>query len=139
MEYTAYVERTQRAAHLSQAGEYDEALRVLHSLVASDISDIDKSMMCLNIAIVYDKQGQAEAALEWHARGMAYERPYARAFVAMHKAGYLATLDRVGESLAAFRELADLPYLTEGDKETVRRNIATLEDRNEKSNRESRE
>jgi hypothetical protein len=129
VEYTAYVERTQRAAHLSQAGEYDEALRILTGLVRSDISDIDKSMMCLNVAVVYDKQGKTELALEWHDRGIAYERLYARAFVAMHKAGYLATLDRVSESLGLFRELAELPYLTEGDKETVRRNIATLEDR----------
>lgn len=127
MNYADYVEGTQRAADLVQAGQYDEALEILHRLLNGDISDIDKSIMCLNLAVVYDKLDQNDRALEWHDRGIVFERPYARVFVALHKAGYLATQGRVQESLQLYRELAALPFLTESDKETIRRNIATLE------------
>ena len=94
MKYPEYVEGTQRAAELVQAGQYDEALEILNRLLGGDISDIDKSIMCLNIAVVYDKLNASDRALEWHDRGIVYERPYARSFVALHKAGYLATQGR---------------------------------------------
>lgn len=127
MDYADYVQGTQRAADLVQAGHYDEAMEILRRLLNGDISDIDKSIMCLNIAVVYDKLGQNDKALEWHDRGIVFERAYARAFVALHKAGYLATQGRIQESLQLYHELAALPFLTESDKETIRRNIATLE------------
>lgn len=126
MEYSEYVGQTQRAAKLSEAGQYVEAVGVLAELVRSDISDIDKSMMCLNIAMVYDKLKREDLVIEWHDRGVTYERPHARAFVALHKAGYLATRGQVAASLDAYRALANLPFLTEGDKEAIRRNVATL-------------
>ena len=126
MDYADYVQGTQRAADLVQAGHYDEAMEILRRLLNRDISDIDKSIMCLNIAVVYDKLDQSERALEWHDRGIVFERPYARVFVALHKAGYLATQARVQESLQLYRELATLPFLTESDKETIRHNLDVL-------------
>ena len=127
MEYADYIAQTQRAANLVQAEQYEDALAILHGLVAAGISDIDKSMMCLNLAVVYDKMARVDLALEWHDKGIAYERPYSRAFVALHKAGYLATQGKPVESLSLYRELLALPFLTESDKETIRRNIETLE------------
>jgi tetratricopeptide (TPR) repeat protein len=127
MNYADYVQGTQRAADLVQTGHFDAAMEILQRLLNSDISDIDKSIMCLNIAVVYDKLDQNDKALEWHDQGIVFERPYARAFVALHKAGYLATQGRVQESLQLYQELAALPFLTESDKETIRQNIATLE------------
>ncbi len=126
MDYADYLERTQRAANFVQNGMYEEALALLNDLVNSDVSDIDKSMMCLNLAVVYDKYKRVDLALEWHDKGIEYERPYARAFVALHKAGYLATQGYVEESRALYRELLGLPFLTESDKETIRRNLETL-------------
>lgn len=110
-----------------QDKQYDEAIQLLTDLVDSDISDIDKSMMCLNLAVVYDKQGKIDRALEWHDKGIGLERPYARAFVALHKAGYLATQGRVEDSRSLYRDLLELPYLTESDKETIRRNLVVLD------------
>lgn len=126
MDYTDYIERTQRAADFVQNGRYDEAVEILGGLVESEISAIDKSMMCLNLAVVHDKQKRVDLALAWHDKGIEYERPYARSFVAMHKAGYLATQGYVEESRALYRELFSLPYLTESEKETIRRNLETL-------------
>ncbi len=126
MDYADYLERTQRAANFVQNGMYEEALALLNDLVNSDVSDIDKSMMCLNLAVVCDKYKRVDLALEWHDKGIEYERPYARAFVALYKAGYLATQGYVEESRALYRELLGLPFLTESDKETIRRNLETL-------------
>lgn len=126
MNYQDYITRTQRAANLVESGIYDRALEILQALVASDISDIDKSMMCVNVAGVYKKQGRVDQALAWFDRGIAFERPLARAFVTMQKAGFLATQGYVDESRDLYRELANLPFLTESEKETIRRNLATL-------------
>ncbi len=126
MDYADYIERTQRAANYVQNGMYEQALELLMGLVNSEISPVDKSMMCLNLAVVYDKQKRVDLALEWHDKGIEYERPYMRAFVALHKAGYLATQGYVEESRALYRELLALPFLTESDKETIRRNLETL-------------
>jgi tetratricopeptide (TPR) repeat protein len=126
MNYADYVDRTQRVANLVQSGLYEEALEILNSLLSADISPIDKSMMCLNLAVVYDKMEQIDLALDWHDRGIAYERPFSRAFVSLHKAGYLATQGRVQESKELYQTLLAFTFLTESDKETIRRNIETL-------------
>lgn len=129
MKYQKYVKSARRASRLVERGDYARAIAILKDLVSSDISDVDKAMMCLNIAIVYDKMGHPEEALAWYDEGAKYERAHERHFVAEKKAAYLAQQERYRDSLYAYEELLNRASLTEGDRERITMNIETLRKR----------
>ncbi len=104
-------------------------MTILRSLLASDISDLDKAMMCFNLAVVYDKMGRVTDALAWYDEGIAYERAHGRFYVTEQKAVYLAQMSRVSESLRVYKELLTHSYLTESDKERIRTNVKLLQER----------
>lgn len=126
MEYQEYVRSAQRASKLVESGDYEGAIQVLRKLVSSDISRIDKAMMCLNLAIVYDKMGRLEDALFWYDEGADYERVHDRYYVAERKAAYLAEQGRYRESLDEYENLLRRAGLTEGDQERIEGQIKTL-------------
>lgn len=129
MEYQEYVQSTNRASQLVERGDYEGAIAVFRELLSSDISEVDKAMMCLNIAIVCDKQGHLEEALAWYDQGASYERSHGQHYVAESKAAYLAEKRRYRESLNHYQDLLGRSDLTEGDKERIKRNIKVLEAR----------
>jgi len=126
MDYNDYLQASRKAAHLVEAGDYPGAISVLQALVASDISDFDKAMMCVNLAIVHEKMGQEQAALDWYDKGIAYEEPSRRYTIAEMKAAYLAEKGRNQESLDLYTHLLSQPVLTEADKARLQKNIETL-------------
>lgn len=123
MLYQDYADKVNDVATLVDQAKFDEAIRVLESLIGSDISDIDKSMMSLNVAVVHDKKGQHEQALAWYDRGIAFEAIYLRCFVAENKASYLFQLRRYRESIAIYEDLLQMAYQTEVDKLRLQQNI----------------
>jgi len=129
MDYAHYVERTQQAAALDESGDREKALAIFRELIASDLSDVDKSMMCCNAALMLQKLGRDHEAIAAYDRGMAFERPHGRSFVAEHKAGYLHTSGRDPEALRLYEELVNRPSLTEADKHRIRDNIGILRQR----------
>jgi tetratricopeptide (TPR) repeat protein len=126
MEYQEYVRSAERASQLVERGEYEGAIEILRQLVSSDISRIDKAMMCLNLAIVYDKMGRWEEALFWYDEGADHERVHDRYYVTERRAAYLAEKGRYRESLDAYEDLLRRAGLTEGDQERIGRQIETL-------------
>jgi hypothetical protein len=56
MEYRQYCDTATRAANLVESREYDETIALFCSLLTSDISDIDKALMCFNLALVQGGQ-----------------------------------------------------------------------------------
>ncbi len=126
MDYQDYIRQAQEVERLVQKGDYSSALELLYSLVKSDLADTDKAMMCLNIAIIWDKLGRPEKALQWYERGMDYERRTGGCFVAEHRAAYLAKIGRLEESLLAYEDLAARESLSEQARERVRQNINWL-------------
>ncbi len=129
MKYEKYVRSAKRAARLVERGSYQKAIAILQDLLATDISNVDKAMMCLNIAIIYDKMERVEEALAWYDQGMQYESAHKRYFVAEKKAAYLAEQERYRDSLYAYEHLLRQNGLTEGDKERIEKNIAALKKR----------
>jgi len=129
MKYEVYVEVAQEAARLVEAGDYDSAVAVITSLLDSDISDLDKSMMCLNLALIQDKLGRSEEALAWYDRGIGYERRVGRFTIAEHKAAYLAERDERQLSYDLYEQLLTRPELMDTDKERIRHNVAVLQAR----------
>jgi tetratricopeptide (TPR) repeat protein len=106
---------------------HDEAMTMVRTLVDSSISDLDKANACLNAAIVCDKLGQEDKALDWYDRGIKYEFSHHRYLVAEHKAAYLARKGKTRESLRIYEQLAREASLTEADKDRIRHNITLLQ------------
>ena len=126
MLYQDYESRARQVAALVDEGKYNEALKLLQSLINSDISDLDKSMMSVNMAVVYEKMGETERALEWYDRGISYEAVYLRFFAMESKAVYFYQLKRFKDSLDIYQELRHLSFLTEIDKLRMQQNIDSI-------------
>ena len=129
MDYQEYTQRAQQAAQLVEVGAYEQAHELLRALVASEIADQDKAMMCLNLAVVAEKLGQTAEALRWYDAGMDYERRQGQCFVAEQKALYLAERGQLRESLAVYEALLNRASLDEMTKERIRQNIRVLRER----------
>jgi len=126
VDYDEYVNQAHQAAQLVEAGEHESALSIFYTLLASDISDVDKAMMCNNIGVVQEKMGREQEALGSYERGMTYEREHGRCFLAEQRAGFLYRTGRLTESLRAYEELLHRRSLTEEEKQRIRHNIAAL-------------
>jgi len=124
--YEQYEEKAKLVAAFVDVARYTEAIDLLQELIDSDLSDIDKSMMCINMAVVYEKMAQPERALFWYDHGISYEAIYFRGFVGESKAAYLYKLQRYAECLEIYRELSEQAFQTEVDKLRLQQNITTV-------------
>jgi tetratricopeptide (TPR) repeat protein len=120
VDYQEYFQSAQRASQQAEAGDYESALSILLSLVSNDISDLDKSMMCLNIAILLERMGRESEVLSWYEKGVSYEWPHSRCKVAENKAAYLARQGKPKESLSIYETLLMRQFLMEEDKNRIR-------------------
>jgi len=126
MNYKDFQNRVDHGMQMFDAGNIQAALEIFTALVNSDISDIDKSSMCLNIAVVYDKLGNVQQSLEWYARAIQYEKPHCRFEAQEYLATYLKQIDRPREALKILDSLMASTHLSEADKVRVRENIEQL-------------
>jgi tetratricopeptide (TPR) repeat protein len=123
MEYQDYMNRTQQAAQLMSSGRLQETVDFLYLLFLSDISDIDKASMCGNLATVYDRMGNTEAAISWYDKGIDLEQNYSRYEVLEKKAQYLSQLGRNREAVSIYEALIRQPFVSEADRERMRKAI----------------
>lgn len=123
MRYEDYDSRVKHVAAYVDEGKYNDAIKILQSLIDSDISDLDKSMMSINMAVVYGKMDQPQRALEWYDRGISFEAVYLRFLVTESKANYLYELQRYKECIEIYEELLPQSFLTEVDKLRLRQYI----------------
>ena len=126
MDYADYVKQAEAAARLVESGDYQRARELLEQLIEAELSDRDKAMMSLNLAVVADKAGEMAEALRWYDRGIAYERAHGQVFVAECKAAYLAQQGRLQESLALYESLLGRSGIDETTRERLRHNIELL-------------
>jgi len=126
MDYQEYQNRINRGAQMFEAGDYQTALETFISLVNSDISDIDKSRMCINVAVVYEKMSNVQQALQWYTRAVQFEKPHCRFEAQEYLAVYLKEIERPRDSLRIYESLLASPHLTEDDKLRLRNNIEEL-------------
>jgi tetratricopeptide (TPR) repeat protein len=124
MKYELYLKVAQEAARLVEERDYDSATAIFTSLLDTDISDLDKAMMCLNLGVIQDKLGCVEQALVWYDRGIDYECRIGRFTVAEHKAAYLAARGEVETAGNLYEQLLTRPDLTDTDKARIRHNVA---------------
>ncbi len=126
MNYKDFQNRVDYGTQMFDSGNYQAALEVFNSLVSSDISDIDKSSMCLNIAVVYDKLGNVQQCLEWYAKAVQFEKPHCHFEAQEYWANYLKQINKPREGLKILEGLLVSTHLTEADKVRVRENIEAL-------------
>lgn len=126
MTYEDYTASTQAAADLFEKGEHAEALELFRRLLLSDISPLDKAMMCHNIALALERLGRNGDALQAYDHAIALERPFSRCDSVERKAAFLAGMNDIQASLALYEDLLGRPYATEAEKHRWRANIATL-------------
>ena len=126
MDYQEYQNRINRGTQMFEAGDYQTALETFISLVNSDISDVDKSRMCINVAVVYEKMTNVQQALQWYTRAVQFEKPHCRFEAQEYLAVYLKEIERPRDSLRIYESLLASPHLTEEDKVRLRQIIDEL-------------
>ncbi len=126
MEYSEFARLLQEANSLLSAGRLKEAETTLYQLSIQDISDLDKAALCIKMAYISDRLGSTEEALTWFEKGIAYEQMYGRYEVSEKKAEYLSQLGRSKEAIPIYESLVKQPYVTEAEKERMRKIIQTF-------------
>jgi tetratricopeptide (TPR) repeat protein len=126
MEYQEFLQRTQNASQLFQSAHFQEAVDALYLLYLSDISDIDKSNICTELASVYDRMGNTDEALSWYDKGIDLEQLYSRFEVSEKKALYLAELGRSKDAVPIYESLIKQPFVSEANRERMRKTIQNL-------------
>jgi len=126
MNYKDFQNRVNYGTQMFDSGNMQAALEVFTGLVNSDISDLDKSSMCLNIAVVYDKLNNRQLCLEWYAKAIQLEKPHCRFEAQEYLANYLKGINHPRESLKILEGLLNSTHLTESDKVRIRESIEGL-------------
>lgn len=126
MDYQEYQNRMNRGAQMFEEGNYQAALEIFQGLVNSDVSDIDKCRMCINVAVVYEKMGNVQLALQWYTHAVQLEKPHCRFEAQEYLAVYLKEIDRPRDSLRVYESLLPSTHLTEEDKVRIRQMIEDL-------------
>jgi tetratricopeptide (TPR) repeat protein len=126
MNYKDFQNRVDYGTQMFDSGNMQAALEVFTGLVNSDISDLDKSSMCLNIAVIYDKLNNRQQCLEWYAKAIQLEKPHCRFEAQEYLANYLKGINHPRESLKILEGLLNSTHLTESDKVRIRESIEGL-------------
>jgi tetratricopeptide (TPR) repeat protein len=126
MDYQEYQNRINRGTQMFEAGNLQAALEVFQGLVNSDISDIDKSLMCINVAVIYEKSNNSQQALQWYMRAVQFEKPHCRFDAQEYLAIYLTELGRLRDALKVYESLLPSSHLKEEDKLRLRQKIEEL-------------
>jgi len=126
MDYKEFQNRVDHGTQMFDSGNMQAALEIFTGLINSDISDLDKSSMCLNIAVIYDKLGNLQQCLEWYARAIQLEKAHCRFEAQEYLADYLKQINRPRDSLKLLESVLASTHLTESDKVRVRKNIEDL-------------
>jgi tetratricopeptide (TPR) repeat protein len=126
MEFQVFSKVMNEVSHFLETEKYHEAEEYLNRLLISDISDIDKSGICVKLARISDRRGNTQDALNWYEKGISYEQPYYRYDATEQKVQYLAQLGRCQEGVTIYETLLDQQSMTESEKERFRKEIKVL-------------
>jgi tetratricopeptide (TPR) repeat protein len=126
MEYKEFSNRMQHASELVQSPHLQEAVDFLYLLFLSDISDLDKVIICTDLATVYDRMGNTDDAISWFDKGVDLEQNYSRFGALEIKAQYLAKLGKAKEAAQIYENLIKQPFVMEADRERMRKIIQTF-------------
>ncbi len=126
MDYQDFMRMSKEADELITSNKYKEAEDALYPLLLSDISDLDKAVVCVKLARIRDRIGNSDEALSWFDKGINYEQPHFRFMVLQEKAAYLTELGHNMEVVPLYEDLLKQSYVTEAEKDELRKKIKVL-------------
>lgn len=126
MIYQDFVRITDQISRWMATNKFKEAEDQLYTLLMSDISDVDKVKLCVQMAIIRDRIGNSDEVLSWFDKGTVLEQPYCRYVSIVNKARYLADLGRCMEAIPIYEDLLKQDYVSEAEKEDFRKEIKIL-------------
>lgn len=126
MNYQEYSLAFHAAAQLVETGRHEKAISAFEDLLSNNLPDVDKSIICLNIAVIYEKMGRKENVLRWYDQGKRYEKRQCRFTVAENKAAYLAKVGNHRDSLREYQELLRRDELAMADIARIEANIEII-------------
>jgi tetratricopeptide (TPR) repeat protein len=126
MEYSEFASLVSEIESHISTGRMKEAESALYLLIMKDISDLDKAALCVKMAYIFDRLGRTEEALSWYEKGVAYEQLYGRFEISEKKADYLSQIGRSKEAVPIYEALIKQPYVTEAEKERMRKTLQAL-------------
>jgi len=121
-----YVAKAEDVVQLTDAGDFKGALKILKGLLAADLPDLDKSVMWVNAATVYDKMKMFDEALRCYDKAMALEKRHGRFFAMERKAVYLANNHRGEESLRLYKRLLERSDLTLIERDKIAKSLRAV-------------
>ena len=104
----------------------DGAMAQFLTLIDSDIGDLDKSLVCRNIASILEKNEQFEEAMQWYDQGVALEEPHRRVVIREYRAIFLLERGRASDALADYEQMLESTSLMEIERERFRINAKLL-------------
>lgn len=123
MTYEEYYRIAQQADQAVKSQDFETAIGLLSGLVQSDLPDLDKSVMCINLSIVWDKRGNQHEAFRWLDKAIHYEKPHKRFYAQEEKAAGLLRLGRKEEAGTVYRELLAQSFLSMSDRQRIESNL----------------
>ena|SRR4028118_875630 len=117
------------AARLVENSERDDAIVVLRPLIECELHDLHKTIVCVNMAIIFGQKGQDSDALAWYDRAIGYERAHGKFFAAERKAAFMAEKNWNSDSLTMYERLLTEFSPDGDDRERIEQNIALLKER----------
>lgn len=130
MEPKQYYDTIQKVAELVDKGQdLDAATDLLKTIIESDLPDMDRAIMSINMAVVCDKMGHVDHALAWYDHGISLEVPHMRFLVRTSKAAYLASIGKKAEAVAIYQKLLREPFLTTPEREDLKNHLAAVQSR----------
>jgi tetratricopeptide (TPR) repeat protein len=126
MDYKEFTRIKEEISRLMAGNQFQEAEGLLLPLLRSDIADIDKAAVCVNLARIEDRKRNSEEALQWLDKGIAYEEIYFRYEVSEEKVRYLTQIGRYQEAVPILEELLKQPCLSESEKDRIQKAMKSL-------------
>lgn len=125
-----YRKKTIEADKLVRAGKYNEAVQIMQTLITSDLPDRDKTMMHINIAVIYKMMNMPRQAIGAYDQAIKYESLSNGYFALWQKATYLSEIGEKDDSLKTFQSLLENTTLKPEERFAIEKNIEILKNRN---------
>ncbi len=123
---SAWEDQWLEGAALADQGRTQEAITIFQGLLGSVVGDYFRTLSAINIAVLFGKEDQVDAALEWYDQAAGYERAWGTTSSLEAKAIFLHERARHHQAIAIYEELAARPWTTAAERERYATNLAVI-------------
>ncbi len=110
-------------------GDYENEILVYENLLEKNISDLDKSVIWVNIALTRETMNDADAAIQAYDNAISIEQSTNGYWATFQKGAYLAEKKLFTESITTFERLLEKDNLSNEVKDAAISNLQALKNR----------